>query len=86
MRCRRRPSGRWFRRLVGLVEVAEEEAELVEAFGAELLCPGVFHFGDGLADDGDRLDSASGEGDAFGASVVGVGVASEVAALLELSE
>jgi hypothetical protein len=36
--------------LGGFVEFVEEGAELVEAFGVELLGPGVFHFGDCFAD------------------------------------
>ena len=55
-------------------------------FGAEQLSPGRLHLGDGVADHLDRGAAARGEGDAFGAEVVGVGLALEVVAALELTQ
>ena len=72
--------------LRGLVEFLEAGAELGEALGAESFGPAGFHFGDRLADDDYGFGSAWGETDAFGASVLGVGFALQVAALLELPE
>src|SRR4051794_21979067 len=64
------PGALW--RLCGLVELLEEGPELGEAFGAESKLPGFFHFADCLADDDAGPGSAWGEGDSFGALVVGV--------------
>ena len=72
--------------MVELAEIAEQGSELVEAFGAELLGPGVFHFGYCFADGDCGFGAAGGEGDSFGAFVVGVGLAFEVAEVLELAE
>ena len=57
-----------------------------EAFGAELVCPVGFEFGDGVADGSDDGFAAWGEGDAFGALVMGVGLAVEVVEAFEVSE
>jgi hypothetical protein len=73
-------------RLRRVVELLEEGSKLGEAFGAELLLPGVFHFGDGFADGGCGPGSPLGESDSFGALVVRVGSALEVAEVLELAE
>ena len=64
----------------------QEVAELGEAFRAELLRPGGLDFADRLADHADRGVAAWGEGDAFGAQVVGIWPAFEVAEALELAE
>src|SRR5262249_23496256 len=52
------------RRLRDLVELFESRAELGEALRAELSCPGVFHLGDGVADDVTGVDPARREEDA----------------------
>jgi hypothetical protein len=69
-----------------MVELEEEAAESGEALRAELLRPGGLHFADRLADDADRGGAAAGEGDAFGAQVLGIWSALEVAEALELAE
>src|SRR5215211_3279063 len=75
---------RWL--LGGVVELEQEALELGEALRAEALCPGALDLGDGVAERVDRAGAAWGQGDAFGALVVGIGSALEVVEALELAE
>jgi len=59
---------------------------LGEAFWAELLCPCGFDVADRVADHADCGGAAWGECDAFGAEVVGIRLALDVAEALELAE